>query len=95
MKNVVKLSLISFLVSSCGERTVIHSYDVKRQLFNRYEVEKVNKNSCSLDLKSLSPIDSDDPNLDGLVCVTRKQYSRLQADAISECENAKNNITNP
>lgn len=80
--------------TSCGKST-IHSLDLKNKIYNRYEVTAVNKQTCELELKDLPPVAYDDPSLDGMVCLTRKDYSREQARVKAECQNAKTQTSNP
>ena len=86
--------LIGILLSSCGKST-IHSLDLKNKIYNRYEVVAVNKQTCELELKDVPPIAYDDPSLDGLVCLTRKDYSREQAKIKAYCKNAQIKTLNP
>lgn len=80
--------------TSCGKPT-IHSLDLPNKIYNRYEVTAVNKETCELELKDLPPIAYDDPSLNGMVCLTRKDFSREQAKAKAECKNAKTQTSNP
>lgn len=86
--------LTGILLNSCGKST-IHSLDLKNKIYNRYEVVAVNKQTCELKLKDAPPIAYDDPSLDGLVCLTRKDYSREQSKLKAECQNAKTQTSTP
>lgn len=86
--------LTGILLSSCGKST-IHSLDLPNKVYNRYEIVAVNKESCELELKDQPPIAYDDPSLDGMVCLTRKDYSREQARVKAECRNAQTKTSNP
>lgn len=85
---------IAIFSSSCGKST-LHSLDLPNKVYNRYEIVNVNKETCELELKDVPPIAYDDPSLNGMVCLTRKDYSREQARVKAECKNAKVQTVNP
>lgn len=86
--------LTGISLSSCGKST-IHSLDLKNKIYNRYEVVAVNKQTCELELKDAPPIAYDDPSLDGMVCLTRKDFSKEQAKVKAECKNAQAQTLTP
>lgn len=88
------VTLTGIFLSSCGKST-IHSLDLKNKVYNRYEIAAVNKVTCELELKDVPPIAYDDPSLDGLVCLTRKDFSKEQAKVKAECRNAQTKALNP
>lgn len=90
----MKYIILLLTLSSCGKST-IHSLDLKNKIYNRYEVVAVNKQTCELELKDAPPIAYNDPSLDGMVCLTRKDYSREQAKLKADCKNAQTKTFNP
>lgn len=90
----MKYIILLLTLSSCGKST-IHSLDLKNKIYNRYEVVNVNKQTCELELKDAPPIAYDDQSLDGMVCLTRKDYSREQAKLKADCKNAQTKTFNP
>jgi len=80
--------LTIIFLSSCTKST-LHSLDLPNKVYNRYEIVEVNKETCELELKDVPPIAYDDPSLNGMVCLTRKDYSREQTRAKAECKNGK------
>jgi len=67
----------------------LHAYNVRGQYFNRFATT-VDKKTCSIKVQDLSPIDADATSLDGLVCITKEEYSKMKSQLKAECENAKN-----
>lgn len=82
--------------SSCEKyKPTIHSLDLPNKVFNRYKVTKFNKDTCQLELADESSISMTDLSLNGLVCLTAKEYAIKQSEVKAECENAKPKTQNP
>jgi hypothetical protein len=90
----MKYIILFLVLNSCGKST-IHSLDLPNKIYNRYEIVNVNKQTCELELKDLPPVAYDDPSLNGMVCLTRKDYSREQARVKAECKNAQAQTSTP
>lgn len=96
-KKLIKISLSSFILISCSGKypDKIYSVDIPRQQFNGYKVESFDDNLCEFKLSDAEVRPFSDPEMDGAVTITRKEYKRLQGHYKAECLNQKTKAQNP
>ena len=87
MRTAIFLSSLLFLSCSKYPFVTLHSLDTKNSVAYRYKITKYNKESCELELEDQPIIPINDVSLNGAVCVTKEDYSKLQTKAKADCKN--------
>lgn len=90
---LIKIFLISLILFGCSDYPMVtlHSLDTQGKKFYPYKITKYDKQSCELVLEEQPIIPMSDPSMNGAVCITKEDYSKLQAKAKADCRNDQQN----
>lgn len=89
----IYVTAMSLFLSSCANKpplVKLHTIDVNHNAVNPYQITKYNSDTCQLELKREPAFELfNNMSINGMICLTPDDYSKVNSWAKTECKNKK------